>query len=330
MEYVDDRFFALTPERVLSAIELDGRRATGYALALNSLENRVYELELEDESRVVLKFYRPHRWSREAILDEHRFLRELADDELPVVPPMELGGSTLRRLGDEEIYYAAFPRVRGRVPDELADAQLAQLGRLLARLHNVGGRAVALHRPELTPATYGTAAIDLLEEGPWIPYELARPFIAAARELVARCAEVWGRVAPVKIRLQGDCHLGNLLWGSAGPFLLDFDDFLHGPAVQDLWLLLPGRDAEAMRQLESVVTGYEALRDFDRRTLALIEPLRALRILRYSAWIAQRWSDPAFVRAFGDFTEHSYWQRELAALQEQLEVIAALPVRGFN
>jgi Ser/Thr protein kinase RdoA (MazF antagonist) len=342
MAVVEESFFALTPERVLAAVEVGGRRATGYAFALNSLENRVYEVELEDETRVVAKFYRPGRWSPAAISEEHAFLAELAAEEVPVVPPLALDGGT---LGDAAgIWYALFPRVRGRVPEELDDAQLDRLGRLVARLHNVGSRRGAAERPRLDPETYGAASRALLlgraertfipqpaptaertfipqpaptAERTFIPPELTTRFADAATRIVDACAPAWRDLE--LIRLHGDCHLGNLLWGKDGPFFLDFDDFLAGPPVQDLWLLAPGHDADAERQRARLARAYSTMRAFDRRTLRLVEPLRALRILRYAAWIAARYRDPAFQRAFPDFVEVSWWQREVQTLEEQLE-----------
>jgi Ser/Thr protein kinase RdoA (MazF antagonist) len=318
-----DDFFALTPERVLTAVEVGGRRATGYALALNSLENRVYEVELEDGERVVVKFYRPARWTREQILEEHALLAELVRAEVPTVAPIDLGGGAT--LGESPtangaLLYAVWPKVRGRAPDELDDEKLAQLGRLVARLHHVGAARPAPSRPTLDAESYGAASARLLLSGPFIPLELERRFRAAAEAIVASCARAW---PSERIRLHGDCHLGNLLHGAlpgesrAGWFFLDFDDFLAGPAVQDLWLLAPGRDDEALRQRELVVSAYETMRAFDRRTLRLVEPLRALRILRYAAWIAQRWRDPAFQRTFPGFDEHLWWQREVQELEEQ-------------
>ncbi len=316
-----DDFFTLTPERVLAAAEVGGRRATGSVLALNSLENRVYEIEYEEGPRLVAKFYRPERWSREAILDEHRLLAEAAEEELPVVPPIDLGGgATLGELAGSDggaILYALFPKARGRAPEELDDERLRQLGRLVARLHIVGERREAPARPRLTCDSYGAASVRLLADGPWIPLDLAGPFRRVGEALVAACRAA-GLDEERPIRLHGDCHKGNLLWGQEGPFFLDFDDFLHGPAVQDLWLLAPGHDDEALAQRALLVEGYRAMRAFDERTLRLVEPLRALRILRYAAWVAHRYRDPAFQRAFPDFEEHSWWQREIADLGEQL------------
>jgi Ser/Thr protein kinase RdoA (MazF antagonist) len=324
---VVEQFFALTPERILDAVEFGGRRATGYALALNSLENRVYDVALEDDSNIVAKFYRPGRWSKPAILDEHAFLRELHEAELPVVPPLVRDdGATLGELAVEGgvIYFAAFPKARGRAPEELDDESLRQLGRLVARLHNVGAAHRAPARPRLDPSTYGDASLRVLlgdasadpdaQPGGFVPPELRARFSAAGRAIVDACARAW---PDGDIRIHGDCHLGNLLAGTHGFFFLDFDDFCHGPPVQDLWLLAPGRDDDADRQRALLADGYQQMRDFDRGSLRLVEPLRALRILRYAAWIAQRWRDPAFKRAFPDWDEAKTWQREVGELEQQ-------------
>ncbi len=323
MARLEDSFFTLSPERVLTSVEVGGRRATGYALALNSLENRVYEVELEDETRLVAKFYRPGRWSREAILAEHAFLAELAEAEVPVVPPLDLGDGTLRESQAEggALWYAVFPKVRGRVPEELFDEQLEQLGRLIARLHNVGAARAEPARPALTPESYGAASVRLLTDGPWVPAELRTRFRAVGDAIVSACTGAWQGLE--QIRIHGDCHLGNLLFGITAanpfgtPFFLDFDDFLAGPPVQDLWLIAPGRDEEALRQRNILADAYDSMRPFDYRSLRLVEPLRTLRILRYAAWIAARWEDPAFQRTFPHFTEYSYWDREVQVLEEQ-------------
>lgn len=319
---IEEQFFALTPERILDSVEFGGRRATGYALALNSLENRVYEVEYEDATRLVAKFYRPGRWSREQILAEHQFIAELHEAEVPVVPPLDLDGRGTvgeLKLDAGVIWFAAFEKVRGRAPEELTDDQLRQLGRLLGRLHNVGDAHDAPARPRLDPETYGSASLRILlgedVSSSFVPPELRTRFQVAGRGIVDACARRWSELT--SIRIHGDCHLGNLLWGGSGPFFLDFDDFLHGPPVQDLWLVAPGRDDDAERQRELLVDGYETMRRFDRRTLKFVEPLRALRILRYAAWIAQRWRDPAFTRAFPDWDDARTWQRELGEMESQ-------------
>jgi len=332
MSDVVEQFFALTPDRILDAVEFGGRRATGYALALNSLENRVYEVELEDETRIVAKFYRPGRWSKQAILDEHAFLAELHDAEMPVVPPLARDdGGTLGELAVEGgvIYFSVFPKARGRAPEELDDDSLLQLGRLIARLHTIGAAHAAPARLRLDPESYGSASLRVLlgadddPLGGFVPPELRARFADAGRGIVDACARAWP--ARGDIRLHGDCHLGNLLAGTSGFFFLDFDDFCHGPPMQDLWLLAPGRDDDADRQRSLLVDGYQQMRDFDRASLRLVEPLRALRILRYAAWIAQRWRDPAFQRAFPDWDDQRSWQRELGELEQQrVRVEAAL------
>jgi Ser/Thr protein kinase RdoA (MazF antagonist) len=325
-------FFSLRPERVLEAVEFGGRRATGYALALNSLENRVYEVELEDGERLVAKFYRPGRWSAGAILEEHAFLRELAAEEVPVVPPIALdGGSapdarTLGSMAGDEggvIHYAVFPRVRGRVPDELSGEQLAWLGRLVARLHLVGERRPAPARPALDPASYGSASLERLLASPWVPPDQAARMHRIGEAVVHACQRAFASAPQDAIRIHGDCHLGNLLWSGDGPRFVDFDDFLCGPPVQDLWLLAPAPDDDGRQRRAALLEAYRSLRRMDGDVLRLVEPLRALRMLRYQAWISDRYIDAGFQRAFPDFEEPAHWEREIAALDEQLARIRA-------
>lgn len=317
---VKAQFFSLTPDRVLDAVEAGGTRVTGLCYPLNSLENRVYELEREDRSRIVAKFYRPLRWSREAILEEHRFLAELIEAEIPVCAPLAFpDGSTLKEVPHTPIWYALFPRVGGRAPEELSDEQLARLGRLLARIHQVGAAREAPARPSLTPDRYGTDSLEILAHSRLIPRDLLPGVLERGRTFVNATRPLFEGVA--YHRTHGDCHLGNLLWGSAGPFFLDFDDALHAPAVQDVWLLTPGRDAEARAQREVFLRGYSELRGFERRQLHLIEALRGLRYLRYAAWIAQRWDDPSFQHAFAHVTAPRYWQELQADLGEQTALV---------
>jgi Ser/Thr protein kinase RdoA (MazF antagonist) len=313
-------FYALLPERVLVACEGGGRRATGRVMALNSLENRVYEVELEEGAPLVAKFYRPGRWSVAALADEHRFLAELAEAEVPVVPPLPVegptaGGVATLGLTPEGIHYALFPKVRGRVPEELDDDQLAQVGRLLGRVHNVGAARAADDRPRLDAAYYARRSLKVLAQTGVVPPDLW-PRLEAVGDAIAAAAEAaWP--AGGDLRLHGDCHLGNLLWAPSGFFFVDFDDFLHGPPVQDLWLVAPGHDEEDQRRRRLVAEAYDTMRGFDFASLRLVEALRGLRILRYAAWIAERWQDPAFARAFPAYLERATWQRELALLEEQ-------------
>lgn len=322
-----EHFFSLTPDRILESVEHAlGKRATGRTLALNSMENRVYEIELEEagpnepESKVVAKFYRPGRWTRETILEEHQFIDELVEAEVPAIAPLRLkNGSTLGSL-NESISFAVFPKVRGRIVQELSETQLEQAGRLLARMHNIGSAREARHRQQLSTRTHGLEPLEFLEASGCLPMQ----FRSRYRQLVETIARVSEPLLAraKKHRIHGDCHLGNVLWQNSGPFFLDFDDMLTGPAVQDIWLIVRGRDEEAQSSRETLLRGYETMREFDRSTLALIEPLRALRMVHYAAWIARRWDDPSFKNAFPDFGNEKYWTEEIQTLDEQLSLIS--------
>lgn len=313
-------FFSLTPEHVLAAVEQAGMPTTGLCYALNSLENRVYEVELEDERRVVAKFYRPQRWSRETILGEHHLLSALAAAEIPVCAPEPFpDGQTLHPAADG-IFFALFPKVGGRSPDELTLDEHEELGRLLGRIHNVSANLTGHARPALSPDTYGRQSLKTILARTRMPDGLRHRY-ADAVERVVVCAEA--RFKGVEPFLtHSDCHRGNLLRGSRGFFFLDFDDAAVGPAVQDFWLLLPARPSDCPRELEAMLKGYETFRDFPRRSLALIEPLRALRYIRYAGWVAARWEDPAFKRAFPHWGTDNYWEAQLADLLEQLQIFA--------
>lgn len=329
-----EHFYSLGPEAMLDAVESAlgaGTRATGRCLALNSLENRVCDIELEaaaddDPGHVVAKFYRPGRWSREAILEEHRFLAELVAAEVPAVAPLPLqNGSTLASTSDG-ILFAVFPKIRGRSLQELSDAQLQQVGRFLGRIHNVGAQAPASHRLQLTAETYGTQALAYLVSSGTIDIQVQSRYERAATAIIKTVAPMLAAV-PAH-RLHGDCHLANLLWVGEGALFLDFDDMLTGPAVQDIWMVVRGRDAEANRQRAVMLDGYEQLRRFDRTTLRLVEPLRALRMLHFAAWIARRWADPTFQRMFPDFPTYRYWADETSALEEQLQQVLGASLLG--
>jgi Ser/Thr protein kinase RdoA (MazF antagonist) len=313
-----DLFLALTPERVLAAVEAAGLATNPVCYPLNSFENRVYEVELQDRSRVVAKFYRPGRWSAEQIREEHEFLQELDAEEIPVatVRPFP-DGSTLRRI--EGIYYSLADRKGGRAPDELSDAEVLRLGMLVGRLHNVGARHPAPHRLQLDAATYVREAVAWLSAHGTLPHHLRSRYITAALALANLADQALAEV-PVH-RLHGDLHLGNVLNRDGVLRVLDFDDMVTGPAVQDLWLALPGRDRETRRQREIFLEGYEQFRLFDRSTLRLIEVLRGLRIVHYTAWLARRWHDPAFPVAWPHFGTDEYWERETADLEEQVAVV---------
>ena len=311
-------FFRLTPDWVLRAVEVGGFEPTGHCTALNSLENRVYDLRLTDDSHVVAKFYRPGRWSRDAVLDEHAFLFDLRDAEIPVCAPLEFpGGGTVREV--EGILYALWPRTGGRPPDELDDEQVRVLGRLVARIHNVGAARQATARPALDARSHGVEPLEALEARGALPPHCRRRYRDAVERVVA-AYEATSRDVPL-FRIHGDCHLGNLLRGDDGYFFLDFDDFRVGPAAQDVWMLVPGRDADGERQRELLIESYREFRAFEPRWLRMVEPLRALRFVYYAAWIARRFEDPAFRDAFPHFGTDDYWENETRDLEEQLDVI---------
>lgn len=298
-------------------------------MALNSFENRVYEVEIQSdeppknpsEHRRIVKFYRPQRWTEAQILEEHQFIRDLGEAEIPAIAPMEFSdGKTLHRDPESGIFYAVFPKVGGRAPDELTSEQFQRIGRLIARIHNVGVTRKAPHRLKLTPETYGRKNLEFLLSGNWIPIEFTKRYEVAVRR-ICEMTETWFQEASYQ-RIHGDCHLGNLLLNNEGYFFLDFDDMVQGPPVQDLWLVLGARGQEARPDLESLLRGYEEMRAFDHSTLRLIEPLRALRFIHYAAWIARRWEDPAFPQAFPQFGSHRYWSDQTDDLELQLRIIS--------
>lgn len=313
-----DLFLALTPDRVLAAVEAAGLSTTGLCYPLNSFENRVYEVELADRSRVVAKFYRPGRWDRAQILEEHRFLAELAAEEIPVCAMRRFpDGETLKRI--DGIEYSLADRRGGRAPDELDDQLAFRLGMLVGRLHNVGARDPASARRPLTAEHYVRRPLAWLRQQGALPPTLEARYAAAA-EAIAEIAE--GRMAGVEThRIHADLHLGNVLLRDGQLRLLDFDDMALGPAVQDLWLALPGRDPESEGQRRRFLAGYEQFRAFDRATLGLIEPLRGLRMVRYAVWLARRWHDPAFRLGWPHFGTADYWREETEDLEAQLAVI---------
>ena len=271
----------------------------------------MYEVELEDERRLVVKFYRPGRWSRETILDEHAFLADLAAAEVPAVAPLDLGtGVTLGEI--EGIYYAAFPKIRGRVLDELDAENRRRIGRTIGRMHAVGAARDAPHRPRLDVQRYVYEPLEVLLKGDFIPGTLAPRYRDVALHLADAVAKPLA--AARTQRIHGDLHMGNILWTSDGPIPVDFDDCLVGPPVQDLWLLARGDSEEARRERGDLIEGYELFRELDRSSQALCEPLRALRIIHMSGWIARRWDDPSFPQAFPNFRDHRYWMQEYEVL----------------
>ena len=326
-------FYALTPDRILDAIENAGYRCTGRCLALNSMENRVYEVEIvldhepksPSERFVVAKFYRPGRWTREQILEEHDFLLDLEQAGLPVVAPWDVDddGGTLAELTDAKIFYAIFPKRGGRIPDEVTPDLAGRMGSLLARIHNVGAEHAAEHRLTLDTDSYGLANLDYLLETDAIAPHVRQRYTQTV-ERICDIAAPWFDEAPMQ-RIHGDCHLGNiLLHPDEGLRMVDFDDMVRGPCAQDLWLLAPGRGDERAQLWSTLLENYGQFRDFPTDTQRLVEPLRALRFVHFSAWIARRWDDPAFPEAWPTFGSDRYWEGQLADLQDQLALIQEL------
>jgi Ser/Thr protein kinase RdoA (MazF antagonist) len=315
----------LTPDVVLDAIESAGLRCDGRQLALNSFENRVYQVGIEDGNPVVAKFYRPGRWSDAQILEEHAFVLELARREIPAVPPLELSARTLHAHGG--FRFALYARRGGRAPELEDRATLEWLGRFLGRIHAVGALRPFAARPAIDIASFGLESRDWLLEHDFIPAELREAWRSVAALALRGAADCYERAGtPRTLRLHGDCHAGNVLWTDDGPHFVDFDDARNGPAVQDLWMLLPGERAAMSASLKHVLEGYERFCAFDRRELHLVEALRTLRLLHFSAWIARRWDDPAFPAAFPWFGTQRYWQDRILELREQVALMQEAPL----
>jgi Ser/Thr protein kinase RdoA (MazF antagonist) len=318
-------FSALTPDLVLNALDNIGLFSDGRLLALNSYENRVYQVGMEQGPPLVTKFYRPARWSDAAILEEHRFVDALAEREIPVVPALAVAGNTLHTF--EGFRFAVFPKHGGRAPELEDRATLEWMGRFIGRIHAIGALEPYRERPVLDIVSFGDEPRNYLLANGFIPDELLdayRSVIGQALDGVRRCFDRAGDIKT--LRLHGDCHCGNVLWTDAGPHFVDFDDSRMGPAVQDLWMLLSGERADMVRQLSDLLAGYEDFFDFDPRELHLIEALRTLRLIHYSAWLAKRWEDPAFPLAFPWFNTQRYWQDRILELREQIALMDEPPL----
>lgn len=308
-----DLFISLTPERVLDAVEVSGLATSPVCYPLNSFENRVYEIELADQTRVIAKFYRPGRWTREQILDEHNFTTQLEKDEIPVCPVLPFAdGETIKEV--DGIYYCLFARRGGRAPDELTEELAERLGMLIGRMHTVGGRETAEHRIHINGDNYVRNNLSWLTEHNTVPAHLSDRYFAAANFIADTADELLQ--GKETIRLHGDMHLGNLLLRDGQFNVLDFDDMVVGPPVQDIWLVLPGTDSYARQLREHFIEAYERFRDFDRSSLDLIEPLRGLRLVHYATWLARRWHDPIFPKTWPHFATERYWLDQTADLED--------------
>jgi Ser/Thr protein kinase RdoA (MazF antagonist) len=318
-------YYRLDPEQLIRVIESTGLLCDGRMMALNSYENRVYQVGIEGAEPLITKVYRPGRWSDEQILEEHEFALEIAAQEIPLIPPLTINGKTLHH--HDGFRFALFERRGGHAPELDQKDTLVWLGRFLGRIHATGASKSFISRPELTIDSFGRQSVDALLDGQWLPAHLETAFSSLAGDLLASAEASFERAGNFsKIRLHGDCHPGNILWRD-GPFFVDLDDCRSGPAVQDLWMLLSGESHEMAGQMKDVLDGYTQFHHFDLRELNLIEALRTLRMLHHAAWLAKRWQDPAFPIAFPWFGEARYWEDLVLALREQLGRMQEEPIQ---
>ncbi len=315
-------FDSLTPDLLWFALESIGIRAESGFLALNSYENRVYQFTDEENRRFVTKFYRPERWSQEQILEEHGFTQELAEQEIPVVSPLEVNGQTLHHY--EGFFFAVFPSMGGRQFEVDNYDHLEWVGRYLGRIHKLGMSQPFIHRPTIGLQEYLYDAKATLETSNFIPAHIENSFFNDLNLLIQQIESQWNTDWQ-SIRLHGDCHPGNILWRDE-PIFVDFDDSRNGPAVQDLWMLLSGDRHEKLAQLDVLLEGYQEFCDFNHSELKLIEPLRGLRMVHYMAWLAKRWNDPAFPIAFPWFNDPKYWEGQVLAIKEQIAALSEPPL----
>lgn len=311
----------LDPNVILSAVESVGLLCSGSLLALNSYENRVYQVGIEDAQPMIAKFYRPERWSNEAILEEHQFALELTEHEIPVVAPwVSADKKTLHEY--QGFRFALFPRWGGWALELDQMDQLAWMGRFIGRMHAVGATRTFQHRPTLDIQTRGYDSLQFLMENHFIPEHLKQNYSKTVETVLEKIAECFKQVGTIPyLRLHGDMHPGNVLWNTIGPHIVDLDDCMMGPAVQDIWMMLSGSEMDIEIQLECILSGYREFHDFNLRELKLIEALRSLRMLQYSAWLARRWDDPAFPHNFPWFNTAAYWQEQLLHLKDQIYLL---------
>ena len=315
---MNEYFYKLTPQVIIDSVESNDFVTTGLCWKLNSLENRVYDLELEDKSHVVVKFYRPGRWTKDQILEEHDFLFDLQENEIPVCAPIKFkDNSSLKEI--EGIYYAIWPRTGGRCIDEFSDAHLSQLGRLLGRIHQAGKLKKTKYRLNLDAVTLAQKPLSFLQNNKIIPSSCEKKYIDAVNTICSIFDELIKGV-PFH-RIHGDCHIGNLLFRDNQFFFLDFDDFCNGPAIQDFWMIASNSDSEGLKKLYILIENYSTFCDFEESWLNLIEPLRTLRFIHYAGWIAKRWDDPSFKNAFPHFGSEEYWLSGTKDLEEQIKTI---------
>jgi len=318
-------YAGLTPDTLLDAVDSCGYQTSGQFLALNSYENRVYQVGLDEGLPLIAKFYRPGRWSNEAILEEHGFALELAAEEIPVVAPLVIDDTSLHSYRGYR--FALFPRQGGRWPELSLREDRLWMGRFIGRIHAVGSTQSFCHRPTLDIDSFGTRSYQFLLEQGFIPAHIELAYRTLAEDLLQQISGRFESAGAIQqIRLHGDCHPGNVLWTEKGPHFVDLDDCRTGPAMQDLWMLISGSRDEMQAQLADIIEGYLQFHDLDYRELQLIEALRTLRIIHYAAWLARRWEDPAFPLAFPWFDSPRYWEEHILALREQAGLLDEPPL----
>tara|TARA_R110002072_G_scaffold1130_10_gene9481 strand:- start:51499 stop:52491 length:993 start_codon:yes stop_codon:yes gene_type:complete len=315
----------LTPDFVLDAIESIGLETDSRILSLNSYENRVYQVGIEESQPLIAKFYRPFRWRKEAILEEHQFTQALLSQEISVICPLDINGSTLHQY--KGFYFTLFPRQGGHAPEVDCPDTLFRIGRNIGRIHQISGKQSFEYRKTLSVEEWAKQSqVYLLKEG-FIPSSLIEAYKTLSDDIIRKITSIWNRTPFSSIRLHGDCHLGNILWRDELAHFVDFDDCMNGPAIQDIWLLLSGDRLQQTQQLIEIIEGYEEFCDFDPRQLNLIESLRTLRMMYYSAWLSRRWSDPAFPMFFPWFNTERYWSDHILELREQFAILDEPPLQ---
>ena len=314
-------FADLTPDSILDAVESIGFRIDASLLELNSYENRVYQIGIEDKTPIIAKFYRAERWSDAEIDEEHAFSFDLFDEELSVVPPIQANSQSLFHY--EGLRFSLFKRQGGRAPPVDDLSCLETLGRHIAMIHNVGQRKTFACRPTFSVTTHGHDAVRAVLEGTLLPASAREAYEAVTTQLLAHLDQYEGTLKAQRLRIHGDCHMGNVLWRDDHPHFVDFDDARSGPAIQDLWMLLSGPDIDQVAQWEAIMRGYQVLRDFDPAEIVLIEPLRTLRLIHHAAWVSRRWQEPAFQRAFAFIGSEKFWSEHILELREQLGELSA-------
>jgi len=315
IDHAEQDFAALTPDTIIDATESLGLSCDARIFPLNSYENRVYQIGLDEQVPVIGKFYRPHRWSNEQILEEHTFTQALADQEIPVVPPLKFGQQSLFEF--KHYRFALYPRQGGRSPElDVAD-NLRWLGRFIGRIHAMASSESFQYRPSINLESFAIEPSRFLLSEHFIPDYLEEAYRTLVDDLILLLNQRLDSVSYTSIRLHGDCHPGNILWTDKGPHFVDFDDSRMGPAIQDLWMLLSGSDAEQHKQLDTLLDGYYEFADMNPAETRLIEALRGLRLIHYAGWLARRWDDPTFPLNFPWFNTPNYWEQHILELREQ-------------